>query len=357
MSGGVDSSVAAALLKEQGYDVVGVTMEIWEQGKREEGKGVRDEEKDPRSCCSVSAVDDAKRVAAMLNIPHYTLNFRKLFEEKVINNFIEEYKKGRTPNPCVRCNEHLKFEALFKKADELGAKFVATGHYARIEIRNSKFEILKGKDQTKDQSYVLYMLDQERLARTMFPLGELTKKQVRDLAKELKLPVADKAESQEICFVPEDDYGKYLAEKISGIKPGPMLDISGKVVGEHKGIIYYTVGQRKGLGAFGGRKYVTRIDAKKNAISIGDKKDVLGRELLASSLSFISGEAPEGELEVTAKIRYNAKEAGAKIFPEGKDKMKVVFDEPQSAITPGQSVVFYDADVVLGGGIIEEKIG
>jgi len=361
MSGGVDSSVAAALLKQQGFDVVGVTMEIWPlDSSSTSSEFARGEEK--KSCCSVSAVDDAKRVASMLGIPHYTLNFRKLFEDKVIRDFIEEYTNGRTPNPCIRCNEFLKFNALFKKADELGAQSIATGHYARVGVRDQgsgvSRTLMKGIDKTKDQSYVLYMLNQEKLARVLFPLGGLTKKEVRAIAKKLKLPVADKEESQEICFVPNDDYGKYLENNIgSKVKPGPITDISGKVVGEHKGIIYYTIGQRKGLGAFGGRKYVVKIDFKNNSIMIGKKKDVQGTELIAGKISFVSGKAPSGELEVTAKIRYNAKEGGAKLIPMGYDIARVIFYEPQNAITPGQSVVFYDGDEVLGGGIIDEKVG
>jgi tRNA-specific 2-thiouridylase len=360
MSGGVDSSVAAALLKEQGYDVVGVTMQIWDKGK-----GMRDEEEGSRSCCSVSAVDDAKRVAGILGIPHYVLNYRKMFEEKVIKDFIREYAAGRTPNPCIRCNEFLKFDALIKKADELGADYVATGHYARVnskfKIKNSKvrYELLKGKDKTKDQSYVLYTLNQKNLARILFPLGGLTKNEVRKIARSHKLPVADKKESQEICFVPDDDYGKFLKKSMGDkIRSGPIINTEGKVIGKHNGIVFYTVGQRRGLGIAAGHPlYVVKIDKKKNAIVVGNKEEALGRELVADRVNYILGEAPKSKLGVKAKIRYNTNEADVKVIPIGKNKVRVKFKKPQHAITPGQSVVFYKGDSVLGGGIISKRTG
>lgn len=362
MSGGVDSSVAAALLKEKGYDVVGVTLGLWDKGSGERG-----EERGARSCCSISAVDDAKRVAAILGIPHYTLNFRKVFKDCVIKDFISEYRRGRTPNPCIRCNEHIKFRALLKKADELGADFIATGHYARIneklKMKNEKrckvFSLLKGRDKTKDQSYVLYMLDQRTLSRVLFPLGNLTKKEVRKLAKKFRLPVADKEESQEICFVPNDDYKTFLKAILKNrIKPGPIVDLRGKVIGKHHGIEFYTIGQRRGLGISNPAPlYVVSIDPKKNAIVVGEKKDVMGRSLIAAGARFVSGKAPSGKLEVKAKIRYNAPQAGATLNVYGRNKVKVEFRKPQHAITPGQSVVFYDGDAVVGGGVIERRTG
>jgi len=353
MSGGVDSSVAAALLKEQGYDVVGVTMQIWE---RDEGRGIRDEGKDARNCCSISATDDAKRVAAILGIPHYTLNFRKIFKDCVIKDFISEYQHGRTPNPCIRCNEHIKFGALLKKADELGADYIATGHYARVEMRGGRWEMRKGKDKIKDQSYVLYMLDQKTLSRVFFPLGGLTKIEVRKLAREFGLPVADKEESQEICFVQNDDYKSYLKGVLKNkIKPGPIVDLKGKVVGKHRGIEFYTIGQRRGLGiSHPTPLYVVSIDPKKNAVVVGEKRDVMGRELIAKDLHFVSGSTPSGKLELKAKIRYNAPQASAAVKAIGRGRVKVKFKKPQHAVTPGQSVVFYKGDAVVGGGIIEK---
>jgi len=356
MSGGVDSSVAAALLKDQGYEVIGITMEIWPSSKAFGG------------CCSLEAVNDAKKVADKLGIPHYTLNFRDVFKDKVITDFIEEYKNGRTPNPCIRCNQFIKFDHLARKARELGAEFVATGHYAQIitnyELRITNggatiYKLLKGKDKKKDQAYVLYMMDQESLGHTLYPLGDLTKDKVRKLAKDLKLPVHDKEESQEICFVEDDDYGRFLKETYpEAVKPGPIVDKNGKVVGQHDGIAFYTLGQRKGIGHHKGQpKYVIKLDRENNTVVIGDKEDTLGKELLAEQVTYISGQAPKGELAVDAKIRYNSPAAKAIMRDlgdgEGRGrKVKVVFEEAQNAITPGQSVVFYKGDEVIGGGII-----
>jgi len=352
MSGGVDSSVAAALLKEQGYDCIGITMSLYCSTKAS-----------AQSCCSMESAADAKKVADQLGIPHYVLNFRDQFKKEVIDNFIEEYKRGRTPNPCIRCNQFIKFEYLRQKAKELGAELIATGHYARIksEILNSKSEInskfqfpnyklLKGKDKKKDQSYVLYMMNQESLAHTLFPLGEMTKEEVRKKAKKIGLPVHDKEESQEICFVEDDDYGRFLREKCpDAVKPGKILDKNGKVVGQHDGIAFYTLGQRKGIGAHKAMpKYVVKIDPKTNTIIIGDQGDLLGKELIADQISYVSGRVPTKPLNITAKIRYNSSEAPAILYPDG----KVTFTEPQRAITPGQSVVFYRGEEVLGGGII-----
>jgi tRNA-specific 2-thiouridylase len=351
MSGGVDSSVAAALLKEQGYDLIGVTMVLSCTTSSSD-----------RSCCSMSAAADAKKVADILGIPHYTLNFKDEFKRDVIDNFIEEYKNGRTPNPCIRCNQLIKFDLLLKKAEELGAKFVATGHYARIESRKQsavssqpEYILKKGIDNKKDQAYVLYRLNQETLQQVLFPLGEMTKEDVRKRAKELKLPVADKKESQEICFIEDDDYVRFLKEKVpEAVKPGPILDREGNVVGEHEGIAFYTIGQRKGVGAHKGQpKYVIGIDPVKNAVIIGDDEDTLKSELKAEAVSFISGEIPSEPLAVTAKIRYNSTEAEAVLLPGGEGNgVRVEFEEPQRAVTPGQSVVFYKGDEVIGGGII-----
>jgi tRNA-specific 2-thiouridylase len=338
MSGGVDSSVAAALLKEQGHDVIGITMQVWPSKKSFGG------------CCSLEAVNDAKKVADKLGIPHYVLNFRDVFQKDVIDNFVEEYKQGRTPNPCIRCNQFIKFDHLHRKALELGAEYVATGHYARIE--NGK--LLKGKDKRKDQAYVLYMMNQESLAHTLYPLGEMTKEEVRKLAKKYELPVAEKEESQEICFVEDDDYGRFIKENCpEAVKPGPIMDKNGNILGQHDGIAFYTLGQRKGIGSHKSLpKYVVALDREKNAVIIGDQKDILGKELIADNVSYISGKAPAKPLKIRAKIRYNSPEAEAVICPMGKERVKVEFEKPQRAITPGQSVVFYIGDEVIGGGII-----
>jgi len=357
MSGGVDSSVAAALLKEEGHEVIGVTMQIWPAIN------------DFGGCCSLSSFEDAKKVADILGIRHYTLNFRDEFEEKVINNFIEEYQAGRTPNPCIRCNQFIKFQHLLQKADELGCSHIATGHYARIKPPTSLspspllrgkgsgdrgiYQLLKGKDKNKDQSYVLYVLTQKSLSRTIFPVGNLTKSEVRKIAKKLKLPVADKGESQEICFIEDDDYGRFLKEKSPGsIKPGPILDTQGNVLGKHEGIIFYTIGQRKGIGAHTERRYVIKIDKDKNAVIVGTREETLMKELTAKDANFISGTVPPPNIAVMAKIRYNTPASKATLIPSG-NKIKVKFDKPQMAITPGQSVVFYQSELVIGGGIIE----
>ncbi|NQU17413.1 MAG: tRNA 2-thiouridine(34) synthase MnmA [Candidatus Saganbacteria bacterium] len=359
MSGGVDSSVAAALLKEQGYDVLGVTMQIWPSyAKASEGKPG----KPFGGCCGINEINDAKEVCQVLGIPHYTVNYREEFKKHVIQNFIDEYKNGRTPNPCIRCNEFMKFKLLIKKGEELGCGFIATGHYANIRPspcpsdiplpEGEGFHLLKGKDQRKDQSYVLYMMSQESLSKTLFPMGELTKDEARKSAKSYKLPVHDKKESQEICFIEDDNYGRFLGENIpEAIIPGDILDQSGSVVGKHKGIIFYTIGQKKGIGAHKVRKFVTKIDVKNNVITIGDNSDLMKDSLTADNLTFTSGIIPEGKIEVAAKIRYNSKEEPA-VLEVIDNIAHVQFKEKQRAITPGQSVVFYGKDEVLGGGII-----
>jgi tRNA-specific 2-thiouridylase len=361
MSGGVDSSIAAALLKKQGYDVIGITMQVWPNKKSFGG------------CCSLEAVGDAKRVASKLNIPHYTLNFREIFKEKVVDNFVEEYKNGRTPNPCIRCNQFVKFEHLLWKASELGADLIATGHYVRVEksevsapvnlpakrkksseIIIPRFKLLKGIDAKKDQSYVLYMLNQKSLTNILFPLGNLTKEEVRGIARDLELPVAEKEESQEICFIEDDDYGRFLKEVYpQAIKPGQILDKKGNTVGTHNGIAFFTLGQRKGIGSHCSKpKYVVQIDREKNVIVIGDQKETLGNELIADGISYVSGLVPQEPLNVTAKIRYNSPDAEAVLYPFEDNKAKIIFKKSQRAITPGQSVVFYKGDEVIGGGII-----
>lgn len=345
MSGGVDSSVAAALLKEAGYQVIGVTMQVWPSD------GVRF-----GGCCGTAAVEDARRVAHKLGISHYVMDFRDVFAEKVIADFCREYRLGRTPNPCIRCNQHIKFDALLHKARGLGADFIATGHYARIELDEARGMRLlkKGIDRRKDQSYFLYPVTQEQLARIMMPVGNLTKERVRKIARESGLPVADKPESQEICFIPDDDYASFLKEYIpEADRPGRILDEQGEVLGDHHGLLHYTTGQRRGLGiAAREPMYVIAIEPDRNAIVVGSKEKTYGSELIASDLNWINTAGPEGPIKTKAKIRYRHPEAEATVTPLD-DKVYVKFTEPQMAITPGQAVVFYDGDVVIGGGTIE----
>lgn len=352
MSGGVDSSVAAAILLEKGYDVIGVTMQIWpdmdEERKKAEG-----------GCCSLSAVDDARRVANKLGIPYYVMNFKDIFEEKVINYFKDEYLKGRTPNPCIACNRYIKFDALLRKALAMGIDYVATGHYAKIEYDSTRkrFLLKKSITEKKDQTYALYNLTQEQLSRTLMPIGDYTKEKVREIAKKIGLTVATKPDSQEICFVEDNDYGRFICENTDReIEPGYFVDTGGNILGRHKGIVHYTVGQRKGLGiALGRPVFVVEIDAANNRVVLGDESEVFSDSLIASDLNFISVDKLECEMKVTAKIRYSAKEADATITPAPDGKVKVLFDSPQRAITPGQSVVFYDGDIVVGGGVIESS--
>lgn len=351
MSGGVDSSVAAAVLLQQGYDVIGVTMQIWpdmdEDRKKTEG-----------GCCSLSAVDDARRVSNKLGIPYYVLNFKDTFEKKVIDYFKEEYLKGRTPNPCIACNRHVKFDAMLNKASSMGIDYIATGHYAKVgyDEKLKRFLLRKSVTDKKDQTYALYNLTQEQLSKTLMPIGEYMKERVREIAKEIGLSVATKPDSQEICFVEDNDYGRFICENTQHkIVPGNFVDTRGKVLGQHKGIVHYTVGQRKGLGiAFGRPMFVVDIDVEKNLVILGEESEIFTDSLIAGDLNFISVEDLKGEMRVKAKIRYSAKEADAVIFKVDDEKIKVVFDAPQRAITPGQSVVFYDGDVVVGGGVIEK---
>lgn len=350
MSGGVDSSVAAAVLLEQGYRVIGVTMQLWPDMKeeRKENEG---------GCCSLSAVDDARRVADKLGISYYVLNFKDVFQEKVIDYFSHEYLKGRTPNPCIACNRFVKFESLLQKAISMGIDYIATGHYAKITFDEQKGRYLLKKSITdaKDQTYALYTLTQEQLSRTLFPLADFTKEKVRQLAEELELCVASKPDSQEICFVEDNDYGRYISENTdTKIISGFFVDLEGNKLGKHKGIIHYTVGQRKGLGnTFGKPMFVLAIRPEDNTVVLGEKNDVFSSELTASNLNYISIPELTGEMKVKAKIRYSAKEADALISTLNNDRVHVRFDEPQRAITPGQSVVFYNEDEVIGGGVID----
>ena len=353
MSGGVDSSLTAALLVRQGYDVIGVTMQIWDNT-------AQTDDTDDRGCCSLSAVDDARRVAEKIGIPYYVLNFRQMFNETVVNYFIDEYSKGQTPNPCIACNRYVKFEGLLQKSLGLGAQFVATGHYARIEYdeRNKRYLLRKGIDTAKDQSYALYHLNQATLQHFMMPLGVYTKVQTRAMAAEFGLSVANKPDSQEICFVPDDDYKSFLEERApKALKPGNIVDTNGVVLGRHKGLPLYTVGQRKGLGIAAGKPmYVVALDRDANKVVVGSNEDVFGSELIAHDLNFITVDKLTKPMVVSAKIRYSAKESEAIVTPIGDDQVHVKFSQPQRAITPGQSVVFYEDDIVVGGGIITKAI-
>jgi len=354
MSGGVDSSVAAATLKEEGYQVLGATMQIWpldEQADYADRLG---------SGCGTDAIEDAKKVASKLAIPHYVVNLRNIFTQKVITEFCHEYSLGRTPNPCISCNRDIKFGALLKRAKELGADFIATGHYARIEEDNDtgRYLLKKGVDQRKEQSYFLYSLNQEQLRHSILPIGNLTKERVREIADELQLAVSAKPESQEICFIPDNDYPRFLKERIpEAAKPGPILDKEGTVLGEHKGILFYTIGQRRSLGISAREPlYVTAVNPEKNAIVVGKKWEVYGSELIAFRLNWIAIDKPEQPLAVSAKVRYLHQEAEAVVTPVDEDSVRVKFHEPQLAITPGQAIVLYHGDTVVGGGVIERTI-
>ncbi|MCC3145348.1 tRNA 2-thiouridine(34) synthase MnmA [Halanaerobium sp. Z-7514] len=349
MSGGVDSSVAAALLKEKGYEVIGGTMHIFPD--YEEATDREDH------CCSYSALRDAKRVAQKLDIPHFVFNLKDEFQEKVIDYFVDEYSRARTPNPCVMCNKKIKFDALLRKAREIGCEYIATGHYSKIEKNNGRYLLKKGHDQSKDQSYMLYVLNQEQLSRTLFPLGDFTKEEIRQKAKELGFEIHNKAESQEICFVPDDDYVRFLDKNYPEIsQPGPILDSEGNKVGTHAGISNYTIGQRRGLGvALGYPAYVVELDPENNAVILGKDQAVFSKALIAEDINIIPFSSLDGKMEVAAQIRYNSYPVPAVIENTGEDKIKVEFKEPQRAVTPGQSVVFYLDDLVLGGGIIKES--
>lgn len=353
MSGGVDSSVAAALLLRQGYEVIGVTMQIWPADAPAPA--------DETACCSLSAVEDARRVAQKLDIPYYVLNFRDLFQEKVIDYFVDEYMRGRTPNPCIACNQYVKFDALLHKARQLGMDYVATGHYARIfyDGDRQRYLMAKAKDKNKDQTYVLYGFTQEQLKQTLMPLGGFTKSEIREMAAEFGFRVANKPESQEICFVTDNDYRRFIAEKaVAEIKPGPFIDTEGKVLGQHRGIPFYTIGQRKGLGiAFGYPVYVVDILPEKNAVVLGRLDELKGQKILAKNNNFILFEKLTKPEEVTVKIRYKADEVKATIYPGAEEgAVEVVLHEPQNAITPGQAVVYYQGELVVGGGTIDKRL-
>ena len=346
MSGGVDSSVAA-LLKEQGYHVIGATMRLWTYS---DSCNMKHE-----GCCAESAVEDARRVCDKLGIDFYVMNFKDMFKDKVVDYFVDEYIHGRTPNPCIACNKYLKFDALLKKALAMGIDYVATGHYAKIEKGEDGKYILRASEAVKkDQSYVLYNFTQEQLAHTLMPLGGYNKDWVRQKAEELGLGVAHKPDSMEICFVPDNDYAGYI-EKTTQYKPVPgnFVDVNGNVVGRHNGIIHYTVGQRKGLGlAMGHPVFVVAIRPETNEVVIGENSDVFSKTLYAKNVNFMSIEKLEGSMRATGKIRYSHGGAECTVRMIDDDTLECTFDEPQRAVTPGQALVLYDGEYVLGGGVI-----
>ncbi len=347
MSGGVDSSVAAYLLKEQGYEVIGATMQIWQDDKefieREGG------------CCSLSAVADARRVANKIGIPFYVMNFKDAFKKNVIDYFVDEYMEGRTPNPCVACNKFIKFSSFLDKAMTLGIDYVATGHYAIIEKQNNRYIIRKSEDNKKDQTYALYNLTQFQLERTLMPCGRYKKSEIREIAKKIGLRVHNKKDSQEICFIPDNDHGKYIKNRFpSKVRQGNFVDKSGNVLGTHKGIVYYTIGQRKGLDiALGKPMYVVDINPFRNEVVLGNLDDLLNTELIAKDVNYIPFDNLKEPMEVEAKIRYSQIPSKAVITPMEDGRVKVNFNEKQRAITKGQSIVFYKGDLLVGGGIIE----
>ncbi|MEN6372800.1 MAG: tRNA 2-thiouridine(34) synthase MnmA [Armatimonadota bacterium] len=349
MSGGVDSSVAAALLVEQGYEVIGVTMCLL-KGNLERSTG---------ACCTPESVEDARRVAAKLGISHYVIPMQEQFDKFVINNFIEEYKRGHTPNPCIRCNRFLKFDVLIDWAKSVGADRIATGHYAgvRYDEELGRWLLLRGKDRSKDQAYALYALTQPQLERVLFPLGGMKKADTRKYAAELGLRVADKPDSQEICFVPGRDYPAFLRTVAPElVQPGPVVDMDGKVLGQHQGIAFYTVGQRKRLGISSHEpRYVVRVDSNTNTVVVGANEDLFAGTLIAKDLNLISIESLPATLAVTAKIRYNTKDSPAVVRGLFKNMAEVVFEQPQRAVTPGQAVVMYQGEIVVGGGTIADE--
>lgn len=344
MSGGVDSSVAAGLLLRRGYEVIGVTMRLWTE----------DDPAAPmhhRRCCSVEDTDDARAAADALGIPHYVLNLEREFARDVVDYFVEEYRRGRTPNPCLACNQHVKFRSLLEVSLALGADYLATGHYARIDRVDGRYRLLRAADEGKDQSYVLYTLGQRELSRLLFPTGDYRKEEVRQLATEMGLPVADKADSVEICFVPDDDYRTFIAQRVPQVD-GVLVDTDGRVVGRHRGVAGFTVGQRRRLGvALGERRFVTAVDPVRNVVTLGSEEDLFADGLSAESVRWVGGVAPGDELEADVKIRYRTPASPAVVRP-GDGGAHVQFERPQRAITPGQAAVFYRGDQVLGGGII-----
>lgn len=348
MSGGVDSSLAAKMMKDAGFECIGCTMKLYEN----EDIGI-DRRK---TCCSLEDVEDARAVAYILGMPYYVFNFTYDFRDKVISRFIDSYENGATPNPCIDCNRFMKFEKLFQRARIMNCDYVVTGHYARIDEEDGKYVLKKALDETKDQSYVLYSMTQEQLAHTRFPLGSLRKSEVREIAGDSHFVNAKKPDSQDICFVPDGDYVSFI-ERYTGKKydSGQFLDVNGKVLGKHKGIVHYTIGQRKGLGIAAGKPlYVKELRVKENQVILGDEKDLYARRFQVEDFNWISGKVPEKEILCKVKTRYRQKEQEAQVIPTGERSVEVIFKQPQRAITRGQAAVLYDGETVLGGGTISE---
>ncbi|MEY8321424.1 tRNA 2-thiouridine(34) synthase MnmA [Lachnospiraceae bacterium 46-61] len=350
MSGGVDSSVAAYLLKQQGYTVIGVTMQVLppEPIQQQEQNG---------GCCGLSAIEEARRIAFKLDIPHYVMNFREVFQKNVIDYFVSEYQKGRTPNPCIACNRYVKWEALLQNSKKIGADFIATGHYAEI-VKHPKTQryTLKCRDENKkDQTYVLYNLTQEQLQYTLMPIGGSQKEVIRKIAEQIDINISKKPDSQEICFIPDNDYSGFIQRETAKTYPvGNFVDLDGNVLGKHKGIIYYTVGQRKGLGiAFGKPMYVYSIDAEKNEVVLCENDALFQKTVYADKLNFMGIEKIENGMRLQGKIRYHHNKAWCTVFMKNESELMCVFDEPQRAVTPGQALVLYDGEYVACGGTIK----
>lgn len=359
MSGGVDSSLAAKLMIDKGFECIGCTMKLYHN----EDAGIERS----RTCCSLDDVEDARSIAHMLGMPFYVFNFTDAFRDTVIRKFVESYEKGITPNPCIDCNRYMKFDKLYERSKILGCDYIVTGHYPRIEEKDGKFILKKALDETKDQSYVLYSMTQDQLSHTIFPLGNMRKAEVRAIAEKNGFINADKPDSQDICFVPNGDYASVI-ERQTGVKPagGNFVDLQGNIVGRHKGMFHYTIGQRKGLGLSAPEPlYVCKICPQSGNVVLGRNEDLFSREFEATDFNWISGEAPNGfpheephgkpinEFRCKAKIRYRQTEQWATVTPTGENTVHIAFDEPQRAITPGQAVVLYDGDTVLGGGTIQ----
>ena len=380
MSGGVDSSTAAALLNEKGFEVVGLSMQLWDYSRSETSDDISWESKKSGTCCSLDDIYDARRVAHFLDIPFYVVNFEKAFEKEVVLPFVESYLKGETPIPCTRCNTFMKFDRLLTRANQIGSQYLATGHYARIRqnMTTGRFELLRAVDHSKDQSFFLFDLTQSQLSKIQFPLGEFTKSQIRKMAETYGLPVSKKPESQEICFIPSKDTGNFVERYVSHweskehsktpdtsshkkglptVTGGSIVDKKGDVLGKHSGIHHFTVGQRKGLGiATGERLYVIETDKIKNQVVIGQDNDLLSKGLVATKINWISIPSLTRPKQVKAQIRNRHQAADATIFPKNSGSVLVHFNNPQRAITPGQAVVFYQDDLVIGGGWIKKSL-